>query len=259
MSTNLDPKTTPTTPLPPDTTPEAPTTRLTDEQQAVNSLDDTAMQPMPSSTALWEAVEDARQPAAAPEKQARKFRVRTGALVAAVAVVSFVAGGAFTRLSSQVPLLFSEKPTSTESVASYVEPEQPAPEPEQTEAEPVAPEPEEDYSLNDTQPTTDDQTYDDYTWRWNLDSDGNDRITYNNTDDLVTIDYNGYSLTVPIGELMGYDEQSYPTGNGYNSQSPSTRDRSYGYTNDYDGYDTYNDYGWNSGRPDSYGWYGYSA
>lgn len=258
MSTNLDPKVTPTTPLPPETSPETPTTRLANEQRTVNSLDDTAMQPMPSSTALWEAVEDARQPAVAPEKPTRKLRLRTGALIAAVAVVSFVAGGAFTRLSSQVPLLFSEKPASTESVASYVEPEQTAP--EQVEAEPVTPEPEEDSSPEDSQPTTDEQTDDDYTWRWNLDSDGNDRITYDDTEDLVTIDYNGYSLTVPIGELIGYDGQSYPTGDGYYSQSPSTRDRSYGYTNDYNTYNDYiNGYGWNSVQPDSYGWYGYNA
>lgn len=251
MSTNLDPKITPTTPLPATTTPEAPTTRLSDEDQAVKSLDDTAMQPMPSATAMWEAIEDSRQPTA-PDKPARTSRVRIGALVAAVAVVSFVAGGAFTRLSSQVPLLFAEKPTSTESVASYVEPAQPEPEPEQTEPEAVIPEPEEDYSQDDTQLTTDEQTYDDYTWRWNLDSDGNDRITYNNDDELVTIDYNGYSLTVPIGELMGYDYgQSSPTDDSY-GQSPTTRDRSYGYTDDYD-------YGWNSGRPNSYGWYGYNT
>lgn len=55
------------------------------------------------------------------EDERRPRRKALIALVAAVAIVSFIAGGAVARLSSQVPVLFGEKPATNETQATYSE------------------------------------------------------------------------------------------------------------------------------------------
>ena len=221
------------------------------------------------------------------------------ALVAAVAVISFVAGGAVARLSSQVPVLFGNKPETNETQASYAErpkeqalPEQ-APAPEevsqvQTEPQPETPqtpndqqtptEPEDttsnppsydtgddttdDWSNTDSQqdyvesPDSSDQSTDD-TWQWDLDQDGSNSISYNQNNNEVTFNYDGYQLTVPIGEIIGYGESPdasspYDNGTHYeNNDTDSQRHDDYG-----TGYDTEEDrdrdqWGY---RPQSYIW-----
>ena len=91
--------------------------QLTDEEQAYRSLDDTVMRPMPESEVIWDA-EPIRRPV--PSAEPRWPRIRTGALVAAVAVVSFVAGGLTARMSSQVPVLFAHKDEPIEATASSI-------------------------------------------------------------------------------------------------------------------------------------------
>ena len=197
------------------------------------------------------------------------------ALVAAVAVISFVAGGAVVRLSSQVPVLFGDKPETNETQASYSEPPkeqtlpEQAPAPEeisqvQTEPQPEAPqtpndqqspaEPEgttpnppsydtgddtaDDWSNTDSDSQQDSEespgSSDDYSWQWDLDQDGSNSISYNQNDNEVTFNYDGYQLTVPIGEIIGYNEHP-------DTSSPYDNDTLY----ENDGTDTqrHNDYG----------------
>lgn len=232
------------------------------------------------------------------------------ALVAAVAVISFIAGGAVARLSSQVPVLFGEKAETNETQASYsgktseqALPDQ-APAPEevphvQTEPQTVTPqtpteqqtptEPTDaipnppsydtgddttdDWGNTDSQqdyeqtqndepqsyeesPESSDQDSSDNAWQWNLDQDGNSSISYDQEGNEVTFNYDGYQLTVPIGELVGYGrpDTSSPYDNDTTYENDSTSNQR---NNDYGtGYDTEEDRDrdlW-SYRPQSYIW-----
>ena len=232
------------------------------------------------------------------------------ALVAAVAVISFVAGGAVARLSSQVPVLFGEKTETNETQASYsgktneqALPDQaPAPEEvshvqtepqtdtpqtpteQQTPPEPTVTTPNppsydtgddttDDWSSTDTQqdheqtqndgqqgyeesPESSGQDTSDNAWQWDLDQDGNNSISYDQEGNEVTFNYDGYQLTVPIGELVGYGrpDTSSPYDNDTLNENDSTGDQ---WNNDYGtGYDTEEDRDrdrWNY-RPQSYIW-----
>ena len=273
-------------------------------------------------------------------RQRGPHRFRYAALVAGVALVSFVAGGVTSRLSSQVPVLFGQETKTTESQASYTEknPEQtlpdqaPAPEaPAQsdpnadqaptdqqapTEPSDQTPNPpsydtgddttddwgnndswnndgnvsdswnsdgdnedswnntdnQQDYNgQQDQQPFGDQQDYNLYdngqqgapeqdgssnTWEWNFDQDGTNSISYNQDDNQVTFNYDGHALTVPIGELIGYDGNSTSSpydNNGYGGNGSSDHQ----WRQDTGtGYDTEEDRDrdqWNY-RPQSYIW-----
>jgi len=65
---------------------------------------------------LWERVD----PLKIPSDRPKPSRLRTAAVVCGVAVVSFLAGGLTSRMSSQVPMLFGQNNQPVESVASYV-------------------------------------------------------------------------------------------------------------------------------------------
>ena len=243
-------------------------------------------------------------------RQRGPHRAKYAALVAGVALVSFVAGGVTSRLSSQVPVLFGQETKTNETQASYTEknpdqdlPEQaPAPEaPAQTQPELNADQTPTDQQAptepNDQTPnppsyetgddTTDDwnnegsngnswnndgwnntdswninvqqdqqqtfgdqQDYDQYdngqqstpeqddssnTWQWNFDQDGDNSISYNQNDNQVTLNYDGHVLTVPIGELIGYDgygsndtsdnQWRQDTGTGYDTEENRDREQ----------------------------------
>ena len=64
---------------------------------------------------LWERVD----PLKIPSDRPKPSRLRTAAVVCGVAVVSFLAGGLTSRMSSQVPMLFGQNNQPVESVASY--------------------------------------------------------------------------------------------------------------------------------------------
>lgn len=230
-------------------------TTLSDEEEAIRSLDDTVMRPLPNDTSLWEAVEQSRQPYQTPAEPPRPRRMRTVALVGAIAATSFVAGGVFARLSSQIPMLFAQRQEATEKVAAYTT-QTPTVTPELTQEEdepessPTPPSYDTGYD-SDTydRNTTDDyqsptDTTDDTSLQINLDEDGNQTITYDYDSDLVTLDYEGYSLTVPLGELMGYD-----------SPSTSTPSYPYGDSTGYDSEEERDYYSWSRPRG-SYNWRG---
>ena len=215
--------------------------QLTDEEQAYRSLDDTVMRPMPESEVIWDA---------------------EGALVAAVAVVSFVAGGLTARMSSQVPVLFAHKDEPIEATASY---EQPAPveqpeeqvqeqveiyEPVEQESEPTA---DEGYG---TDYDTGYDTTEDHSLQWNFAPESNGSLGYDNENNEVTLNYDGYSVTFTLDDLLGTDDStSYET--------YSTQEQTHGYDGG-TGYDTEeqrdrDSWGWSGRGNDGFGWGGYSG
>lgn len=233
--------------------------QLTDEEQAYRSLDDTVMRPMPESEVIWDA-EPIRRPV--PSAEPRWPRIRTGALVAAVAVVSFVAGGLTARMSSQVPVLFAPKDEPIEATASY---EQPAPveqpeeqvqeqvesyEPVEQESEPTA---DEGYG---TDYDTGYDTTEDHSLQWNFAPESNGSLGYDNENNEVTLNYDGYSVTFTLDDLLGTDDStSYET--------YSTQEQTHGYDGG-TGYDTEeqrdrDSWGWSGRGNDGFGWGGYSG
>ena len=217
-----------------------------DESEAMHTLDDTVVRPLPDPVAIWERIETEQreqEPTIAPRK------LSTWALVAVVAVVSFVAGGLTARLSSQVPVLFSQKEPVTEVVASYKEPateeqeepEEPAvttsstPEPERNTGydttDDAYPQERQDDGSQDVswqdQDDTDDQ---DTTLTWDIDNTGDRSLSYDYENDRVTLDYDGSSMTLdldgllngtaPDDETSSIDEYSYipDGGTGYDSE-----------------------------------------
>lgn len=244
-------------------TAEAGNTKADDEAQAVRSLDSTDMRDLPSNGPLWP---DKRRE---PSQTNRRFwkHAPLFALVGAVAVVSFVAGGMFARLSSQTPVLVSGQEGPTETTASYtpVKPKyqddvEETPEEEKEEApSPTVTPPSYDTGddTTDDAPTSTSTPDNSTTHQFYFDSEGDEKLEYDEDTGLVTIDYNGYSLTVPIGELMGENDSVdlWSTPSNPQGYGPRSQDRSRTYDYDYDygtGYDTEEErdrYGW--GSPDS--------
>ncbi len=255
-------------------------TPLTDEEQAVQSLDDTVVRSLPRMTSLWESVESYNRMPQTQETPQQPRRARTAILVGTAAALSFVAGGVVSRLSSQIPLLFPEQSQTIEKVATYTPqaqvstPEQKAePEPEkEPEATRTTTPRSNDMgydTTNDvplttynTAPKTDTRTdtrtetkteKDDTIYQWNLDDNGKETITYDYDNDLVTLDYDGYTLTVPIDDLFGYDSYEPNTQNSpYPQNTPSYP---YDDSTGYDTEETRDYYTWNRPR-DTNGWYG---
>ncbi len=285
MANDADRITTPESPS--TTTPPKPTTRRQptprtdtakvigveqsriDEADALRSLDDTICRPMPDQVRIWEAdrvdvEEEQRSPFPKP-------RLSTAALVAGVAVVSFVAGGITARLSSQVPVLFQQdEPKPIESTAVYTPTNEPAEEEPEEEA-PVEQEETEPQGISETwntyqsprdQTTTEDDTggSPERTYTWDLDSEGDRTISYDYDADRMTLDYDGYSFTVDLDQMMGWPEDTSQT-DGYGS-SERWSDPSDGYRYDtgtgYDTEETRDRYQWNSGPGwgGIYGWGG---
>lgn len=273
MPTNLDHFTTSSGPTPPKRTmghdsqipaflraKTDPQDAVSDEEQAVRSLDDTIMRPAPLRDTLW--TEEARAQAEPTRAQTSSRRVPTGVLMCAVAVVSFVAGGVVARLSSQMPVLFAEQPAATETVAAYhpseQEDETTQTEVTQTPKEQEAPESVTASPSYDTgDDTTDDSTSretDNTAWQWNFDENGDESITYQPETDEVTIDYDGYSLTVPIGELIGNRTELTELYSQQDTGERTWNDRSW---TDGTGYDTEEDRDWyvrHDGSSRTYGW-----
>lgn len=273
MPTNLDHPITSSGPTPPERTtghdsqipPFLKTkegtqnSHVSDEEQAVRSLDDTIMRPVPIRDTLW--TETARVQTEATRPQAPSHRVPTGVLMCIVAVVSFVAGGVTARLSSQMPVLFAEQPAATETVAAYhptaQEDEEEATQPETTEEqetpESVTAPPSYDTGYDTTDDTTDSDS-DDTVWQWNFNDTGDESLTYQPETNEVTIDYDGYSLTVPIGELIGNRTELTDLYSQQDTTERTCRERTW---DDGTGYDTEEDRDWYV-RHDSpsrtYGW-----
>lgn len=227
-------------------------TRADDEAQAVRSLDDTTIRVLPNHESIWTDEKNA------PEEPKRHIwkHAPTFALVASVAVVSFVAGGIFARLSAQMPMLVADQPAAVESAASY---------------SPVAPKAQEEveetithnppsydtgYDTTDDTPTTNSSPNGGTTHRYDFDDEGDESLVYDEDTGMVTVDYNGYTLTVPVEELLGEDysldfwtlTDSYGQNTQEYGNQPYGRDRDYRY--DYGtGYDTEEErdrYGWGS-------------
>lgn len=275
-----------TTPESPSTTPPKPTIRRRptprhdnpklisadqsriDEADALRSLDDTIFRPLPDPVRIWDAdstpVEEQRPLVPKPH-------LSTAALVAGVAVISFVAGGVTARLSSQVPVLFQQdSPQPLESTAVYEPAEEPAEEAPAHE-EPVEQEEPEvrdtgeiwnTYQSPRSQTTTDDTSgsQPERTYTWDLDSEGDRSVSYDYDGDRVTLDYDGYSVTVDLDQVMGW-----PTGTSQDDGSGSSDDgygTSDGYRYDsgtgYDTEETRDRYQWDSGPGwgGTYGWGG---
>lgn len=237
--------------------------QLTDEEQAYRSLDDTVMRPMPEPEAIWDA-EPIRRPV--PSTEPRWPRIRTGVLVAAVAVVSFVAGGLTARMSSQVPVLFAPKDEPIEATASY---EQPAPveqleeqvqeqvesyEPVEQESEPTA---DEGYDTGySTDYDTGYDTTEDHGLQWNFAPESNGSLGYDNENNEVTLNYDGYSVTFTLDDLLG-------TNGSTSYETYSTQEQTQGYDSG-TGYDTEeqrdrDSWGWSGRGNDGFGWGGYSG
>lgn len=236
---------------------------LTDEEQAYRSLDDTVMRPMPEAEVIWDA-EPIRRPVPSPEPHWP--RIRTGVLVAAVAVVSFVAGGLTARMSSQVPVLFAPKDEPIEATASY---EQPAPveQPEEQVQEQV-----ESYEPveQESEPTTDESydtgystdydtgydTTEDHGLQWNFAPESNGSLGYDNESNEVTLNYDGYSVTFTLDDLLGTDDST-----GY--EADPSQEQTHGHDSG-TGYDTEeqrdrDSWGWSDRGNGGFGWGGYSG
>ena len=230
-------------------------TRADDAAQAVRSLDDTTIRVLPHHEPIWtESKRTVPEAASRPWKRAPLF-----ALIGAVAAVSFVAGGVFARLSAQMPMLVSGQSAPTESAASYnpVAPKT-QDEPEVPQGEPTHNPPSYDtgYDTTDDVPTSNSSPNGDTTHRFDFDDEGNESLMYDEDTGMVTVDYDGYSLTVPIDELLG-DDQSldyWSLPNSYGQRTQEYGDQSHGRDRDYrydygTGYDTEEErdrYGWGS-------------
>ena len=230
-----------------------------DEHEALKSLDDTSFRTLPD--AIWEP-----EPAAPPAEVAPRGlspRVKTGILVSAVAVVSFVAGGVTARLSSQAPLLFAQEPAAREVTASFdqrLEPAHPVEEEAEPEVEAVPDDtpayeddsedagPDDLFELDHRQeqevPEPQDKSTD---WSWRYDDQDGNSVTYDPEHDQVNIDYYGYTLSVPVSDLWGDESSSDPW-----REQDTQQERTYDYRtesdNDLEGWSdeltTNNDYSW---------------
>lgn len=251
---------------------EAPAndSRADDEAQAVRSLDDTTInvlgdttiRTLPNHESIW--AEDKRVTSETTRRSWK--RIPTFALVGAVAVVSFVAGGVFARMSAQMPTLVAGQPAPSENTAS---------------CDPVAPKTQEEseeqkedsthnppsydtgYDTTDDAPPSNSSPNDDTTHRYDFDEEGNESLEYDEDTGLVTIDYDGYSLTVPIDELLGDDHEldywSLIDSYGQNTQNYGDqthgrdRDHRYDYGTGYDTEEERDRYGWGS-SPQGQSW-----
>lgn len=264
-------------------------------------------------TPLWEKV----VPGASADRPKAK-RLTTAALVCAVAAVSFVAGGLASRMSSQVPVLFGQG-ESAQSVASYKpyatqrdaedETDPFATTNTDQQADPRTPDNSTTRKQDDADSSTKDKGSNRYTIpvdedssgssnnksprgngssknnddsnKWYYNTNGDESISYDSDEDTYTIDYDGYTFTVPTDDFFDeemierwyrpngdsyYDYYLYDYGygdeTGYDTEEDrdrrswggqSDKDTSdawdYGY-DDYDGYDTFGDYffGWDEYR-----------
>ena len=221
------------------------------------------------TTPLWERIAAVTSPA----ERSKVKRLATVALVCAVAVVSFVAGGLTSRLSSQMPILFGHG-EETQSVASYTphmtqRDTEDADDPSATTTTDTQANPREtdartttkDDGSTDKYTTTTDKdstsdskntgdsknkttrdknsTKDDsdsYTDKWYFNTDGDESISYDSDKDTYTIDYDGYTLTVPTDEF--FDDEII--------------ERWYSPYGDSDMYDYYYDYGYGYGDETGY-------
>lgn len=248
--------------------------QLTDEEQAYRSLDDTVMRPMPESEVIWDA-EPIRRPASGGEPHWP--RIKTGVLVAVVAVVSFVAGGLTARMSSQVPVLFERPEKPIEATASYEQTapsEQAAPveqpeeqvesyepveqvesyEPVEQESEPA---PDESYDTGyGTDYDTGHDTGEDHGLQWNFAPESNGSLGYDNDNNEVTLNYDGYSVTFTLDDLLGTDDSS-------SSETDSTWEQAPGYDSgtsyDTEGQRDRDSWGWPDRGNSGFGWGGYSG
>lgn len=239
--------------------------QLTDEEQAYRSLDDTVMRPMPEAEVIWDA-EPIRRPA--PSTEPHWPRIRTGVLIAVAAVVSFVAGGLTARMSSQVPVLFARNDEPVEATASYEQApsaeqvEQPVQnyepvqesEPLEQESEPTV---DESYDTGySTDYDTDYDTTEDHGLQWDFAPESNGSLGYDTDNNEVTLNYDGYSITFTLDDLLGTDEST-----GY--EPDPTQEQTYGYDGG-TGYGTEgqrdrDSWGWPGGGSGGYGWGGYSG
>ena len=228
-----------------------------DQRDALESLDVTTTRMMPQPLPLWE---DAQVKEPEPTQPAQPRRLATAALVCVVAVVSFVAGGITARLASQMPLIFPQKQDVAPSTASLEQEPEEAPQstPVQEETS-QAPEdktytqtptlPDDDSSQQDTYTTPEQDDTDSLpTHRWDFDSEGDRSLTYDNDDNRVTIDYDGYLFSFDVDDLMGQETQndtSQDTGDEWSyTAPPSSNTRTYGYGTGYDTEDDRDLYGW---------------
>ena len=215
----------------------------TDEDEALKALDDTSFRPLPELSAVWEPLKPApadTMPTQGRPEPGRFAKLRLYALVAGVAVVSFVAGGLTARLSSQMPVLFADKPRATEVTASFQEPAEPTDtqeEPvEETDAEtdekltiePIVPSPPSIDTTVDAPEVTVDapEVTDDYsdepTHRWDFDSEGDRSISYDSDRNNVTFDYDGYTFDFTLDDLL--NDKSDVRGQDTWGQDDSSRD-----------------------------------
>ena len=226
--------------------PSAAQEQAQDEADALRSLDDTGIRMTPTQPYMWDSTGDRRS---GKVHHFGRPKVATIALVGAVAFVSFVAGGVFSRLSSQVPLLFpkeaeqqeltlkadktytpiqrqeEETESNTNELTPTYEPEtapeQPEPEtPEQTEQEPS----------NDTD------------LRWEFDEEGDRSVSYDYDTDQITIDYDGYELVFDLNYLWGDPHGQAPSDEGNNGREPQWQND---FGNDLDA-NEYGPYNWGS-------------
>jgi len=226
----------------------------TDEDQALNTLDDTTFRPLPELTGVWEPLEPTPEPAKPDTGKMSKLRLR--ALVAGVAVVSFVAGGITARMGSQMPVLFAERQHPIESIASLVEqaaPEQQEPLQVESPEVPVAQEPEEPTDVNPPSYDTGDDTTDDAPWTtqedspwhtredtsWDTDDsqtdgdqtdenhhdetlwyeytgdEGDRGFSLDTQDNSVTFDYDGHSIGFTFEDLISNKDDLYKNDQHY--------------------------------------------
>lgn len=219
-----------------------------DEEAALRSLDDTTLRTMtmPQPVPLWEPDEPA---ATKPAEPTSRRRVSTFALVCAVAVVSFVAGGVTARLSSQMPLLFPQKSEPQTEVAATYTPQAPKTNEHEEEVEDPDPAPTTspvgtpEYDETDTDTHGQTETPEAPTYRWDFDDEGDRSVSYDTEHNRVTFDYDGYLFSMDLDELM-----AEPDGDADIDQTTSEPETSNPNRYDNDtGYDTNywrNDYGW---------------
>lgn len=180
------------------------------------------------------------------------------ALVASVAVASFVAGGVCARFFMQAPTTITEAPAPLETQASLTEKtttdttdttkKDDADSDSSTKTTPKLHKDKKDTTTTtDTGKETGDDTTDDSTdsttkkrtdtqekdpWRWEFDENGDSSISYDPNSREVTVDYEGYKVTVPFTDDRDQYDQTY---------DPTTTDRTRD-TRDDSGYRGY-DYG----------------
>ena len=189
-------------------------------------------------------------------------RGAVAALVAGVAIASFVAGGVCARFFMQAPTTLTETPAPLETQASLTE--KTAPEtidtsdevkndsPEADNGSKATPESRTDKKTDTTTNGTGDDTGNGTTdgsgdsatknrtdtqkqdpWRWEFDENGDNSISYDPDNREMTLDYEGYKVTVPITDEQDQYDQTYdPTGTDRTRDRRNTRDDT-----DYRGYD----------------------